>query len=68
MECDSIHAAITWKEVRQCILYARLGINFWTYETAPYKVWNFHNGNFYDFQKLAKDIMNTEEKTRRRTP
>ena len=32
---------------------------------APYKVGNFHHGDFYDFQKLAKDIMNTEEKTRR---
>ena len=68
MECDSIHAAITWKEVHQCIPYARLGIHFWTYETSPYKVGNFHHGNFYDFQKLAKDIMNTEEMTRRGTP
>ena len=33
-------------------------IHFWTYETAQYKVENFHHGNFYDFQKLAKVIMN----------
>ena len=68
MECDSIHAAITWKEFCQCILYARLMIHFCTYETTPYKVRNFHHGDFYDFQKLAKYIMNTDEKMRRGTP
>ena len=68
MECDSIHAAITCKEICQCILYARLGIHFWTYMTALYKVGKFHHGDFYNFQKLAKDIMNTGEKMRSGTP
>ena len=64
MECNPIHAAITRKKVCQC----RLGFHLWAYKTAPYKVGNFHHRDFFDFQKLAKYIMNRDENMRRGTP
>ena len=69
MECDSMYAAIEHeKAFVDVFTILDWGSIFGrTIRRQPYKVGNFHHGDFYDFQKLVKDIMKTKEKTRRGT-